>query len=169
MRVLVYKRTHNGDPDANGCFGANDCMGRVRDREYDAVVGVGGIGPEAMSNSIDGQVNWVGIGPRKRYVEGKRGLEVLFDHFLDFGTDGPDFHAHAPQLAARMYGHNVRSILDMSDAEQKEAEGIVRLAEGEPPSPGLQSSANRPVPPQVQRPRCPSRCSRHGPDLGPCS
>jgi len=139
MRVLVYKRTHNGDPDANGCFGAYDCMGTVRDREYDAVVGVGGIGPEAVSNDIDGQVNWIGIGPCKRYVEDKRGPEVLFEHFLYFGTDGPDFRTLAPQLAARMYGDNVRSILDgMSDAEQEEAEGIVRLADGEPPSPGLQ-------------------------------
>jgi hypothetical protein len=31
MRVLVYKRTHNGDPDASGCFGAYDCIGTVRD------------------------------------------------------------------------------------------------------------------------------------------
>ena len=49
MKVLVYKRTHNGDPDANGCFGAYDCMGTVRDRQYDAVIGVGGIGPEAQA------------------------------------------------------------------------------------------------------------------------
>jgi len=144
MRVLVYKRTHNGDPDADGCFGVYDCMGTVRDREFDAVVGVGGIGPEAVSNGIDRQVNWVGIGPHKRWVPGKRGPEVLFEHFLDFGTDGPDFRALAPQLAARLYGDNVRSILDsMSDAEQEEAEGIVRLAEGEPPSPGLQVAGVR--------------------------
>jgi hypothetical protein len=30
MRTLIYKRTHTGDPDANGCFGIYDCMGRVR-------------------------------------------------------------------------------------------------------------------------------------------
>ncbi len=138
MRVLVYKRTHNGDPDAAGCFGAFDCMGKVRDRAFDAVVGVGGIGPEAVSNGIDRQVNWVGIGPHKRHVAGKRGPEVLFDHFLYFGTDGPAFPALAPRLAARFYGDNVRNILDgMSADEQAEAEGIVRLAEGEPPSPGL--------------------------------
>ncbi len=73
MRVLVYKRTHNGDPDAHGCFGAFDCMGTVRDREYDAVIGVGGIGPEAQSNGIDRQINWIGIGPHKRYVRGSGG------------------------------------------------------------------------------------------------
>jgi hypothetical protein len=142
MRVLVYKRTHNGDPDANGCFGAHDCMGIVRDREFDAVIGVGGIGPEAQSNGIDRQVNWIGIGPHKRYVEDKRGPEVLFDHFLYFGTEGPDFRYLAPQLAARIYGDNVRSLLDgMSDAEQEEAERIVRLAESEPSSPGLGAGA----------------------------
>jgi hypothetical protein len=140
MRVLVYKRTHSGDPDARGCFGAYDCMGTIRDREFDAVIGVGGIGSDAESNDIGGEVNWIGIGPHKRYVENKRGPEVLFDHYVNFGTEGPDFRRIAPRLAARMYGDNVRSILDgMSDAEQKEAEGIVRLAEGEPPSPGLQA------------------------------
>lgn len=139
MRVLVYKRTLNGDPDAAGCFGAFDCMGTVRDREHDAVIGVGGIGPEAVSNGIDGEINWVGIGPHKQYVEGKRGPEVFFDHFLYFGTEGPNFRKLAPQLAAWMYGDNVRSILDgMTDAEQAEAERIVQLARGEPPSPGLQ-------------------------------
>jgi hypothetical protein len=154
MRVLVYKRTHNGDPDAAGCFGAFDCMGTVRDREFDAVVGVGGIGPEAVSNGIDRQVNWVGIGPHKRHVAGKRGPEVLFDHFLYFGTDGPDFPSLAPQLAARLYGDNVRSILDgMTAAEQAEAEGIVRLAEGEPPSPGLQVVAAGAGRASVCRPR----------------
>jgi hypothetical protein len=143
-RVLVYKRTHNGDPDADGCFGAYDCMGSVRDRAFDAVVGVGGIGPEAVSNGIDGQVNWVGIGPHKRWVRGKRGPEVLFDHFLYFGADGPDFRALAPRLAARLYGDNVRSILGgMSDAERREAEGIVRLAEGKPASPGLPAGGMR--------------------------
>lgn len=141
MRVLVYKRTHNGDPDGNGCFGVFDCMGTVRDREFDAVVGVGGIGPEAMSNGIDGKLNWVGIGPHKRYAAGKRGPEVVFDHFLYFETDGPELRQLAPQLAARLYGDNVRSILDgMTDAEQEEAESIVRLAKEEPPSPRLRAA-----------------------------
>jgi len=117
-------------------------MDTVRDREFDAVIGVGGIGPEAVSNGIDGEINWVGIGPHKRYVEDKRGPEVLFDHFLYFGTDGPDFRTLAPQLAARMYGGNVRSILDgMSEAELKEAEGIVQMAQNKPPSPGLRADA----------------------------
>ena len=52
MRVLVYKRTHNGDPDTSGCFGVYDCMGAVRDWEFDAVIGVGGIGPEARASQV---------------------------------------------------------------------------------------------------------------------
>jgi hypothetical protein len=144
MRILVYKRTHGGDPDANGCFGVYDCMGTIRDREYEAVIGVGGIGREAKANGIDGRVNWVGIGPHKRYVRGKRGPEVRFDHFLDFGSDGPDFRKLAPLLAERMYGSKVRSVLNgLSARELAEATAIVQLAEGEPPSAGMKAAASR--------------------------
>ena len=46
-RTLIYKRTHTGDPDPKaGVFGNNDCMGTVRKRDFDAVIGIGGIGPE---------------------------------------------------------------------------------------------------------------------------
>ena len=41
MRVLVYKRTHLGDP-GDGVFGSSDCMGRVRGLKFNAVIGVGG-------------------------------------------------------------------------------------------------------------------------------
>jgi hypothetical protein len=140
MRVLVYKRTHNDDPDASGCFGAYDCMGMIRDRRFDAVIGVGGIGSEARADGIAGQVNWVGIGPHKAYVQGKRGPEVTFDHYIHYGTDGPDFSILAPLLAERMYANNVRSVLEgLSGAEKAEAIAILRLAEGEPPSPGRQA------------------------------
>ncbi|KAJ1627862.1 hypothetical protein T492DRAFT_1021771 [Pavlovales sp. CCMP2436] len=146
MRVLVYKRTHTGDPNAEGCFGANDCMGAQRAREFDAVVGVGGIGQDAVSFGIDRKINWIGIGPRKYSSSTKRGPEVLFDQFLDYGTKGPDFSAKAPQLAVRMYNNNVRSIFNgrgMSDAEKAEVAGIVRLADKALPSP-------------VCAPRCPA-------------
>lgn len=158
MRVLVYKRTHHGDPDGAGCFGAEDCMGIVRDRMYDAVIGVGGIGPEAQRNGLDGQVNWIGIGPHKRRVPGKRGPEVTFDHFLDFGMDGPDFRTLAPKLAARVYGRNVRSILDgMTKAELAEAVAIVEIAGDAPPSPG---SGTAPARRRARRPCRPTRPGR---------
>lgn len=137
MRVLVYKRTHNGDPDPNGCFGAYDCMGAVRDRNFDAVIGVGGIGPEAVRNRIDGKVNWIGIGPLKVYVSGKRGPEITFDHYLYYGTEGSDFKKLAPKLAERMYSNNVRSVLHgLSELELEDVIKIVELANAEPPSPG---------------------------------
>ena len=91
MRILVYKRTHDADPDQDGYFGAYDCMGCVRNLQYDAVIGVGGVGPEAIANGISGKINWIGIGPHKSFVQGKRGPEVTFDHFLDFGKNGPAF------------------------------------------------------------------------------
>lgn len=65
-RTLVYKRTHNGDPDREGDFGAYDCMGQVRGYEFDAVIGIGGLGLEAEAWGIAGRVNWIGIGPQKK-------------------------------------------------------------------------------------------------------
>lgn len=58
MRTLIYKRTHHGDPDETGQFGIHDCMGRVRTWDFDAVIGVGGQGPEPRSHGLDGKVNW---------------------------------------------------------------------------------------------------------------
>ena len=40
MQTLIYKRTHKGDPDKQGRFGIHDCMGRVRSRDFDAVIGM---------------------------------------------------------------------------------------------------------------------------------
>lgn len=141
LRVLVYKRTHNGDPDENGCFGVHDCMGVVRDRDFDAVIGVGGVGPEAQATGIAGKVNWIGMGPHRRRAAGMRGPAVTFDRFRDFGTTGPDFRSLAPALAERMYANNVRHVMDdLSDLEYVEVEGILRLAEAAPPSRGRRTS-----------------------------
>lgn len=68
MRTLVYKRTHNGDPDAEGRFGIHDCMGQVRAYGYEAVIGVGGVGDEPEECGIARRVNWIGIGPHKAEV-----------------------------------------------------------------------------------------------------
>jgi len=138
MNILVYKRTHVGDPGPDGCFGVYDCMGVVRDRDYDAVIGVGGIGPDAQFHGIAGTVNWIGVGPHKTYTLGKRGPEVTFDRFVYYGCDGVDFTQYAPILAKRMYDQNVRSILQgLSDIEHAEALAIVAMADDAPPSPLL--------------------------------
>jgi hypothetical protein len=137
MNILVYKRTHHGDPGPDGVFGIYDCMGAVRDRDFDAVIGVGGIGGEAEANGIAGVVNWIGVGPHKKYV-GKRGPEVTFDKFVFYGGDGADLRAHAPALAKRLYDERARSILHGLDHREKmEALRIIAWAHDAPPSPAL--------------------------------
>src|SRR4051812_46355351 len=64
-RVLIYKRTHIGDPNSQGDFGCHDCMGRIRGYTYDAVIGIGGSSCEPRSQGIDGRITWVGVGPHQ--------------------------------------------------------------------------------------------------------
>jgi hypothetical protein len=110
MRTLVHLRTHSGDPDEEGVFGIHDCMGSVRDWNFEAVIGAGGMGGEAQSWGISGKVTWIGIGPEKHDGPHDAPL-VTFDHFVYFGEDGPDFRAETPVLARRMYrqGRHVRT------------------------------------------------------------
>jgi hypothetical protein len=79
MRVLVDKRTHFGDPDESGRFGVFDCIGTVRDRDDEAVIGIGGRGAEALRFVIAGI--------------------ITFEHIVDFGQIGPKFAVVAPRLA----------------------------------------------------------------------
>jgi len=143
LRVLVYKRTHDGDPDEFGCFGAHDCMGAVRGRDFDAVIGVGGIGPEAHASGIAGRVNWIGIGPHKLTSQGMKWPVVTFDHFLGFGKAGPKFRTLAPSLAERMYLNNIRHVIDdLTECEYLEVAGILELAASAPPSQGWPETGN---------------------------
>jgi hypothetical protein len=143
VRTLIYKRTHNSDPDASGQFGICDCLGRVRRWDFDAVVGVGGLSPEARLNKLDGKVNWIGIGAHRQVVAGKRGPIVTFDHFEFYGSDGPDFKRLAPVLAERIYSRNVRVLMNgLSSTEQREVERILRRARNAPPSPCRQPAKN---------------------------
>jgi hypothetical protein len=138
MRVLIYKMTHDGDPDPNGCFGAQDCMGRIRERDFDAVIGIGGMGREAQSYGFAGNVVWVGIGPYKTAVRHKRGPEVRFQHFVDFGSDGPKFRQVAPKLGRRIYLSRMRHLmLNTLTKEHFEIVHVLALAEEAPASPGL--------------------------------
>lgn len=135
MRVLIYKRTHCGDPSKAGHFGIHNCMGRVRNWNYNAVVGIGGIGSEAVTNGIDRKLNWVGIGPHKTTVAGKPGVQVTFDHFLYYGAAGPLLRSIAPTLARRIYRDNVRVVLSaFNDTERAEIQKILRLAAASPAS-----------------------------------
>jgi hypothetical protein len=133
MRVLVYKRTHEGDPDLQGRFGVYDCMGSMRDWEYDAVIGVGGSGKEAQDWDIDGKLNWIGIEPHKTTRAGLRGPLVIFEHFRYFGAKGTDFAKLAPSLAKRMK-HARLVIAPVNAKERAEIGKILALAAKAPSS-----------------------------------
>jgi hypothetical protein len=138
MATLVYKMTHDGDPDRRGCWGVQDCMGQVRDLELDAVIGIGGLCWYPRATSRAGEVVWIGIGPRKTRVPRKRGPEVTFDHFLLFGDDAPLLSALAPNLALTMYRTNKRGrwiLHGFRQVEEREIDQILDLARDAGPSP----------------------------------
>lgn len=96
MRTLIYKRTHSGDPDLqSGVLGNNDCMGTVKSCSNDAVIGIGGIGPEPKRKGIAGKLTWVGIGPHKVFDNPAKPLSprVTFDHFLYLEEDPPNYRS----------------------------------------------------------------------------
>ena len=124
MRVLIYKRTHTGDPNGDGVFGVNDCMGRVRALNYDAVIGVGGIGAEPVREGIDRKISWIGITPIIGKLFG-RGPLISFQHFLLFDQGGPEFGAWAPTVANRFYGNRVRYMILELDLDIKSELGDV--------------------------------------------
>lgn len=136
MRTLIYKRTHKGDPDENGWFGAHDCMGRVRKTDFDAVIGTGGMSSGPRSAGIAGKVNWIGIGAKKRRNNGRAPM-VSFEHFVLFYEDGQDLWKLAPKLAARMYKDHAPRIKfnqDLTATEKAEVSRLLQLAVRKPAS-----------------------------------
>jgi hypothetical protein len=132
MRVLIYKRTHPGDPNADGVFGCEDCMGAVRRRRFDAIIGVGGISAEPRGWGIDQRLNWVGMGAR--YSEsipvGYRGPLVIFDRFVLLEERGPKLETIAPALARYVYGVHRRLVMSdsLSPTIQREVRRVLSLA-----------------------------------------
>lgn len=155
-KVLIYKRTHKGDPGPEGVFGIHDCMGSVRDREYDAVIGIGGIKPWKGDEGIARKINWVGIGPTK-HGGNERGSLVTFDRYILFDEQGPLVENLAPNLYQHMYVDAHRRVVmssSLPEILQKEIGVILNLAEDSPPSEGISSlsgESKRPI--QVQN-RC---------------
>jgi len=139
MRTLVYKRTHHGDPDERGRFGCHDCMGRIRRWSFEAVIGIGGVGPEAQANRIAERVNWVGIGPRR--VGRRAGNPVLaFEHFHDFGEEGSLVRDCMPLLVRRMYTANVRATMTFGRQAQEQIDSFLARYLSSPPSRELERS-----------------------------
>ena len=160
MRILTYKRTHVGDPDQDGRFGIYDCMGRVRNYAFDAVIGIGGIGQEPKSFGIDRKINWVGINPKRRPSASSNGVEVTFEKFLRLEEHGPLLETLAPSLARRMYERGARILLkNYTDLERREATAILRWSLNQK-SPKIDGSKNAHG--------CHSRCRPTVKSRGPC-
>ncbi len=101
MKVLIYKRTHTGDPCECGIFGVGDCMGKIRSAwNYEAVIGVGGLRPWRRSKEIAGRLTWVGINRQKgdEKHKAKRGPVFTFKHFCLMNREGPLVAECAPRL-----------------------------------------------------------------------
>src|SRR6476660_6978459 len=144
MRTLIYKRTHTGDPNPKaGVFGNNDCMGEVRSRDFDAVIGIGGISDEPRRYRIDGKLTWIGIDPEKFVGDPTaRGPQVIFRRFRYFERDEPLLVKQYPALAEHMYETNRRYIIHQPSLTggpelDRDVKAILRLANNAPPSRGL--------------------------------
>ena len=113
MRVLIYKRTHKHDPDESGIFGIQDCMGQIRNWNYDAVIGIGGKSAWEGHTDIKYKINWIGLEP-KVIGSTKRGNLVAFAHFELYEENGSDIKEHYPELFNYMYVDGNRKRFDMS-------------------------------------------------------
>lgn len=123
-----------GDPDAKGCFGIEDCMGRVRGYEFDSVIGVGGVSAQPRSQNIAGKINWVGLGARKKSVRNRKAPVVTFRHFVLYEEKGENIRDRAPRLARHLLSKNARVLVNFTTQEQHEINQILRLAKNAPPS-----------------------------------
>ena len=112
MKILIYKRTHTGDPDHNGVFGNEDCMGKVRNWDFDAVIGIGGKVPWNGHAGTKQKINWAGLEPKRLPAEHLRGDKIVFGHFALFEENGADIEVQYPKLFEYMYESRKR--FDMS-------------------------------------------------------
>lgn len=146
MRIFVYVMTHPGDPNEQGCWGCADCMGQKRGWDYEAVIGVGGVGAEKYG--FGGKVKWIGITPTYTDV-GLKGPEVTFKHFRYFKKDAPSI---PPRLAARIK-RAPRGFMSLTTTEQKQAEELLEMVKRAPASETLSESRVK----KNESGSCPSR------------
>ena len=112
----IYKRTHSGDPDPVAGVSAITTAWVRSKAGFDAVIGIGGIGPEPKRNRIAGKLTWIGIGPHKLFNNPNKpnNPRVTFDHYWYRGESGPQLEVEYPALAKRMYEKNVRVLVHKS-------------------------------------------------------
>lgn len=141
--ILIYKRTHTGDPNSEGVFGCHDCMGTIRNRKFTDVIGIGGICPDSGYENMAEKINWIGIGATKLELVDNRAMEVVFDHFCLLEEDGELVEKIAPNLYKHMYleekSKSRRSVHSTSlpVAALKEAFEILEMAKNYSPSKNL--------------------------------
>lgn len=92
-------------------------MGRIRNYNYDAVIGIGGKSTLKNDSEIKYKINWIGLGPKridptKIGDYGKRGNLVVFNHFELYDEKGKNIKEHYPCLFNYMYVERKR--FDMS-------------------------------------------------------
>lgn len=100
MKVFIYKRTHTGDPGESGVFGINDCMGKMRNGDYDAVIGIGG---KTAPKEIKYKINWIGLIPKKISSPKRNGDVVVFANFKLYEDCGNNIQDYCPNLFNYMY------------------------------------------------------------------
>ena len=146
MKILVYRRTHTGDPDpVTQTFGINDCMGSVRDWSYDAVIGIGGVAPDPGDENIRMRITWIGISPMRReatqsdvdrmkisnsYFSKFRGKLINFRKFILLNDSGP-LVANYPDLHEYMFveGRIPRAAMTFPSNIEYELMAILKLAQ----------------------------------------
>ncbi|MGJ0484305.1 MAG: hypothetical protein ACR65R_07200 [Methylomicrobium sp.] len=154
--ILVYRRTHTGDPNDDGVFGCHGCMKSVRDWEYDAVIGIGGTRPDRGHEAIKERITWIGIYPKKTdptpedlekmkslYPDFEFGGQlVTFEKFLLLNEDGPLVKNESPVLHKYMFeeGRIPRTAKNFSQDIHAELKKILKLADQAPPSPARDTS-----------------------------
>ena len=130
MKILIYKRTHVGDPDESRQFGNEGCMGRVRNFPFDVVIGVGGVSRQPTEQGIAGKINWIGRNPVKsKNPIDSRGPLVSFkpEDFRLFEQQGPLVFNESSLLAKKIYGNRARYVFRSLNAiEQQEAMRLVK-------------------------------------------
>lgn len=132
MKVLIYKRTHTGDPDNRGIFGIHNCMGTVRGRKYDAVIGLGGKKPWENNKGIAYKINWIGVGRQPPYSAKDKKPQVSFSYFCLMDEHGPLVKDAAPNLYNFMYcepksSHRRVVMFDISKSYSNENEKIQKI------------------------------------------
>lgn len=133
--VLIYKRTHTGDPGPDGVFGRRDCLGKIRGYRFEGVIGVGGSSDMPRNEGIDGRITWVGLGAqREQFIRpGYRGPLISFNKFVLLDKRGPKLQAVAPALARYFFSKHRRYMLSdgLDDHAQEEIDRILNLADSQ--------------------------------------